>query len=519
MVETETELLAEERGELVAEVDPRPADPERVTRTSRDCALAADAHVVGVLDRIGHAVGDAESEEDADSSRRIARRAPDELVEVVVDGPGVVHGVDRLRRHEQLREEAREDSFQERSRVLESRKLARQEEPRQVRRVLLERHTLLVAPSEADELVAHEAERLDREAAFARDQHAVLERLGDVVVGRRAARIEYARRQHGALPRQDHESSTVGRDGEEGADRVDVEAHVEELRVEVVGELVGVRVECVDLAGEQPELRMEELREGRVQERRRRMIELGEQRGGVERDDHSGRLVHAASEAAHGIDLQKPTGPEPELLRVDVERVLGIAPQIPARVPPAAQDALRRQQHVRVEHDALLAELVAEAAPAPREPLARPEVAAPGFGNPDRLRARDVRQFEQAEQADRDDGGAKEPCRHCADGALPVNSSTRPARRIVTLNGAPGALLASTSRTFARLAGDPVGIPSTLSRMSPPSGIFSPPMSTIIVAPRRPMSAAGEPLATVFKTRPLMPGGTLRRSAMSSGKI
>ena len=55
--------------------------------------------------------------------------------------------------------------------------------------------------------------------------------------------------------------------------------------------------------------------------------------------------------------------------------------------------------------------------------------------------------------------------------------------------------------------------------MSPPSGTGVPPKSTIIVAARRPISSAGEPLATVFRMKPVIPGGRFKRSAISSGRI
>ena len=76
-----------------------------------------------------------------------------------------------------------------------------QEQPGEVRRVLLEREAILVAPHEAHELVADQAEGLDGDPALAADEYPVLEGLADVVVGRRAARVDDAEGERGALPR------------------------------------------------------------------------------------------------------------------------------------------------------------------------------------------------------------------------------------------------------------------------------------------------------------------------------
>src|SRR5262249_9500051 len=101
---------------------------------------------------------------------------------------------------------------------------------------------------------------------------------------------------------------------------------------------------------------------------------------------------------------------------------------------------------------------------------------------------------------------------HCT---FPVSSSTLPARSTVTLYGLPAGLLESASRIFATLAASAF-IPSTVSRMSPPSGTWSPPRLTIIVAPRSPSCSAGESLATVLMMYPVAPGGRFKRSACAS---
>src|SRR5262245_21858279 len=108
-LEAEVELLAEERHEVVAELHAGPADAEGVERPPRHHALAGDADVERVLDRIRDAVGHAEPEEDADAAARIVAGAPEVLVEVVVDRPGILDTVDGLRGDQQPREEVRED--------------------------------------------------------------------------------------------------------------------------------------------------------------------------------------------------------------------------------------------------------------------------------------------------------------------------------------------------------------------------------------------------------------------------
>ena len=47
----------------------------------------------------------------------IARGTPEELVEVVVDGPGVARAIGRLHRNQQLREEALQDPREDPTRI------------------------------------------------------------------------------------------------------------------------------------------------------------------------------------------------------------------------------------------------------------------------------------------------------------------------------------------------------------------------------------------------------------------
>ena len=119
-----------------------------------------------------------------------ARGAPEVLVEVIVDAPRVAHLVERLRRDEQLREEALQEPRQDRARIGQAGKLLGQERPPDVGGILYERDTLLVAPPASQELVADQAEGFDRDPALSDDEHTVLEGVADVVVRRGPIRVE-----------------------------------------------------------------------------------------------------------------------------------------------------------------------------------------------------------------------------------------------------------------------------------------------------------------------------------------
>src|SRR6267142_1096367 len=136
VVETEVEPLAQERNEVAAEFGARPADAEVVVRTPGHHSVAADTHVVGVLDGVRVSVGGAEREEDPDPALGVAGRLPEILVEVVEDGPGVALAVRRLDGDEELGEELLEDTLQDRARIGKSRKLVEQGDLGDVGRVL-----------------------------------------------------------------------------------------------------------------------------------------------------------------------------------------------------------------------------------------------------------------------------------------------------------------------------------------------------------------------------------------------
>jgi hypothetical protein len=80
-----------------------------------------------------------------------------------------------------------------------------------------------------------------------RDEHAIPERLADVVVRRCAARVNHPDREQRAVPRQEHEATSVGREREETEGHVEVQTRVQELGAKVVGEVVGVSTERVYL--------------------------------------------------------------------------------------------------------------------------------------------------------------------------------------------------------------------------------------------------------------------------------
>src|SRR6185503_13380636 len=86
----------------------------------------------------------------------------------------------------------------------------------------------------------------------------------------------------------------------------------------------------------------------------------------------------ALAEARHRVGPEESAGPEPELARIHVQRVLGRAPIGHSRVSPTRGVALQDLKHVDVDHDALLAHLVTEAEPVAGEPGPRPEVPTPG---------------------------------------------------------------------------------------------------------------------------------------------
>src|SRR5215831_9008752 len=83
--------------------------------------------------------------------------------------------------------------------------------------------------------------------------------------------------------------------------------------------------------------------------------------------------------------------------RIDIQRVLCEASVLRDVVVAAGDDTLGELREVDVEHDTLLAELVAKAEPASREPRPVPEAPAPRRRDLNGLRARNARRSDQGE--------------------------------------------------------------------------------------------------------------------------
>src|SRR5262249_40550286 len=154
--------VTQERNQVVAQLHAGPADTELIVRAARHHALATDADVVVVLDRVRIAIGDAESEEGPDPSRRVALGTPDELVEVVIDVPRVALGVEGRAGRERGGKAAREDRAQKRPGISEPGDLLGEERVEEVAWILNQRRALLVAPRDPARLMAQEPEGFDR---------------------------------------------------------------------------------------------------------------------------------------------------------------------------------------------------------------------------------------------------------------------------------------------------------------------------------------------------------------------
>jgi hypothetical protein len=88
-------------------------------------------------------------------------------------------------------------------------------------------------------------------------------------------------------------------------------------------------------------------------------------------------MIDVLPEATEALHAQEPTRPEAELLRIDVEGVLGRAPVGRDLVSPASGHALERLQQVDVQHHAFFPEFISQPAPVAGEPGARPDVTPP----------------------------------------------------------------------------------------------------------------------------------------------
>src|SRR5262249_46182532 len=150
-----------------------PTEADGVVWASWHDAVAAQPNVVDPPDRVGDAVGSAETKEQSDAAVGMTFGTLKILIEVVVDRPRVARAVEGHNRNEQLGEKAFDDPPKHRRRVVEPIEFQLQESPRNVGGILLERDAALVAPSEPDELMPHEAEWLDGDPAFGAHQYAI----------------------------------------------------------------------------------------------------------------------------------------------------------------------------------------------------------------------------------------------------------------------------------------------------------------------------------------------------------
>ena len=134
-------------------------------------------------------------------------------------------------------------------------------------------------------------------------------------------------------------------------------------------------------------------------ERAGSVVRCGYQAGGVYRDDAAGSVEHVAAEAGVTADLEEAARPEAQLARVEIERVIDIAPEIGAGAAAAGRDVLRGQEQIQVQYDTLLPEIIAHPAPITGEPWSGQEVPAPGRRHLDRLCVGRI-SGEQQDQAD-----------------------------------------------------------------------------------------------------------------------
>src|SRR5205814_2306469 len=170
------------------------------------------------------------------------------------------------------------------------------------------------------------------------------------------------------------------------------------------------RIECVELAREQSQLRGEELRHGRVHQRRGAIIDPGQQGGCVDRHECADIAEHVAAKAGVGLKLDETARPQAELLGVEVERVIDIAPEIAANAAAAAHIDLRRQQQIDVEDDALFAEVVAQSAPIAGQAGSGQQIPTPGGGDRIGLRT-DARWSGERSQAYQEQPGSEAQAR------------------------------------------------------------------------------------------------------------
>src|SRR6185295_5593296 len=265
-------------------------------------------------DRVGLAVGGPEYEKEPDPAFPSARRLPEILVEAVEDAPRVALVV-RRPDGRAPRKEAVEYGLEDRAGIAEARKPLLEEQAAEIRAVLNERQSLLVAPHEVQALMPHQVERIDGEATGAQDRDAVAKYVAKVVVGRRAVRIDRQRAQEEMLPRDADHTAAVCGDRDEGSGHRERQPRVLELGTKVAGELAVPPVDREELARREAELRAEELREGRVHQRAGG-FRVGQEERGVHRNQRAGIRLDVVAEPAHADDFHEAARPEAGFLRV-----------------------------------------------------------------------------------------------------------------------------------------------------------------------------------------------------------
>jgi len=105
-------------------------------------------------------------------------------------------------------------------------------------------------------------------------------------------------------------------------------------------------------------LRAEELRYGRVHQRRDPLVDPGYQGGGVYRHQRPGIVERIAAKAGVGLKLEETARPQAQLLRVDIERIIDVASEIGTGAAATAHDILGGPEQINVEYNTPLCEIV-----------------------------------------------------------------------------------------------------------------------------------------------------------------
>src|SRR5437773_82217 len=216
-----------------------------------------------------------------------------------------------------------------------------------------------------------------------------------------------------------------------------------------MGERVVIAAERVELAHEDPELRAEKLQERQVHEGTGGVTGLGQDGDDVGGYERPGGIVDAVPEVGHAHDSEEAARPQSQLLRVDVQGVLGEAAVLGEILATADSNALGNLEEVDIHHDALLSHLVAQSEPVTGQPGAVPEAAAPGGRDIHGLGSRRARQHHHRERyADRPARSTHGvPFSYCAAAVVKASKIFQP--RFDNSFWAVGVNLPETKRTFS----------------------------------------------------------------------